>query len=74
MDYQKKKMIAPIVVSVLTILYYIIYFSLIISTVESTFKYVLGMIPIIFSIIMIKVCVERIREIKGGEEDDIGKY
>jgi len=34
----------------------------------------LGIIPILFSIVMVKVCIERINEIKKGEEDDICKY
>ena len=74
MDLHKKKMIAPIVVSVLIILYYIIYFGFLISLLDGVFKYALGIIPILFSIVMIKVCIERIKEIKGGEEDDISKY
>lgn len=74
MDLHKKKMIAPIVVSVLIILYYIIYFGFLISLLDGVFKYALGIIPILFSIVMVKVCIERIKEIKGGEEDDISKY
>lgn len=74
MDSHKKKMIAPIVVSVLIILYYIIYFGFLISLLDGVFKYALGIIPIVFSIVMVKVCIERIKEIKGGEEDDISKY
>ena len=74
MDSHKKKMIAPIVVSVLIILYYIIYFGVLISLLDGVFKYALGIIPILFSIVMVKVCIERIKEIKGGEEDDISKY
>ena len=74
MDLHKKKMIAPIVVSVLVKMYYVIYFGFLISLLDGIFKYVLGIIPIIFSIVMIKVCIERIKEIKGGEEDDISKY
>ena len=74
MDSHKKKMVAPIVVSVLMILYYVIYFGFLISLLEGIFKYALGIIPIIFSGVMVKVCIERINEIKGGEEDDISKY
>ena len=74
MDSHKKKMIAPIVVSILMIVYYVIYFGFLISLLEGIFKYVLGIIPIIFSIVIIKVCIERIKEIQGGEEDDISKY
>ena len=74
MDSHKKKMRAPIIVSVLMILYYVIYFGVLISLLDGVFKYAFGIIPIIFSIVMIKVCIERINEIKGGEEDDISKY
>jgi len=28
----------------------------------------------VLSAVMIKVCYDRIKEIKKGEEDDIGKY
>ena len=74
MDSRKKKMIAPIVVSVFMILYYIIYFGYLILLLEGILKYVLGIIPIMLSILIIKVCIERINEIKGGEEDDLSKY
>ena len=74
MDSHKKKMRAPIIVSVLMILYYVIYFGVLISLLDGVFKYAFVIIPIIFSIVMIKVCIERINEIKGGEEDDISKY
>ena len=74
MNNHKKKMIAPIVVSVLVILYYIVYFGFLISLLEGVFKYALGIVPIIFSAVMVGVCIERIKEIKGGEEDDISKY
>ena len=74
MDSHRKKMIPPIVVSFLMILYYVIYFGFLISLLEGIFKYALGIIPIILSIVMVKVCIERINEIKGGEEDDISKY
>ena len=74
MDSYKKKMRAPIIVSVLMILYYVVYFGVLISLLDGVFKYAFGIIPIIFSIVMIKVCIERINEIKGGEEDDISKY
>ena len=74
MDSHKKKILAPIIITVLMILYYVVYFGFLISLLEGIFKYVLGIIPIIFSVVIIKVCVERIKEIKGGEEDDISKY
>ena len=70
----RKKMIAPIVVTVIMVLYYIVYFGFLISLLDGIWKYVLGIIPLVFSGIMIYVCIERINEIKKGEEDDISKY
>ena len=70
----KKKMIAPIIITVIMILYYVAYFGILISLLDGIWKYVLGIIPLVFSGIMIYVCIERINEIKKGEEDDISKY
>ena len=70
----KKSMIAPIVVTVLMILYYVLYFGFLISVVEGMWKYALGLFPILFSGVMIWVCIERIKEIKKGEEDDLSQY
>jgi len=64
----------PIIVTVLMILYYIFYFGLLISLLDGIAKYFFGIFPVVFSGIMIKVCIERINEIKEGEEDDISKY
>ena len=74
MDYDKKKMTAPIVITIIMTLYYVIYFGFLITLLDGIWKYALGIIPIIFSIVMVKVCIERINEIKKGEEDDISKY
>ncbi len=70
----RKKMIAPILVSVIMILYYIVYFAFLIVLLEGIWKYALGLIPLVFSAVIIKVCIERINEIKKGEEDDLSKY
>ena len=74
MDYDKKKMTAPIVITIIMTLYYVIYFGFLITLIDGIWKYALGIIPIIFSIIMVKDCIERINEIKKGEENDISKY
>ncbi len=74
MNSHRKKMLPPIVVSVIIILYYVVYFGILITLLEGIWKYVLGIIPLIFSAVMVKVCIERIKEIKEGEEDDISKY
>ena len=74
MNAHKKKIITPIIITFILILYYITYFGFVISLLNGIWKYVLGIIPLVFSGIMIYVCIERINEIKKGEEDDISKY
>ena len=65
---------APIIISVIVILYYIIYFGILIAVLEGLWKYFLGIIPLVLSAVMIKVCLERVDEIEKGESDDISKY
>ena len=67
-------MIAPIVVSVVMVLYYVFYFGFLMSLLEGVLRYALGILPFAFSLITVKVCIDRIKEIKKGEEDDISKY
>ena len=74
MDSKRKKMVAPILVTVIMVLYYIVYFGFLMTLCEGIWAYVLGIIPFVFSLVMIAVCIERIKEIKKGEEDDISKY
>lgn len=61
-------------ISVIVVLYYAVYFGLLIAALDGIWKYVLGIVPILLSAVMVKVCIERIKEIKDGEEDDISKY
>ena len=74
MKMHRKKMIAPIVVSAVMILYYAVYFGFLMTLLPGIWKYVLGIVPLGFAVLMIRVCVDRINEIKKGEEDDIGQY
>lgn len=67
-------MIAPIIVTILMVLYYIAYFGFLISLLDGIWRYLLGIIPVAFSGVTIYVCVQRINEIKKGEEDDISQY
>ena len=70
----KEKMVAPIIVSIIMILYYMIYFGFLISVLDGIWRYIIGIVPIAFSLLMVKVCIERINEIRKGEEDDLSKY
>ena len=70
----KKKIITTIFFTLGGIVYYLIYFGVLISFIDGILKYVLGILPIIFVALFIYVCIERIKEIQGGEEDDLSQY
>ena len=74
MKEHKKKLIAPIIVTAIMVLYYIAYFGFLIALIDGIWKWLLGIISLAFTAVMLKVCIERINEIKKGEEDDLSKY
>ena len=74
MNLKQKKMIAPILVTIILVLYYVLYFAFLIFWLDGIWKYALGLIPLLLSAIMIAVCIERIKEIRKGEEDDLSQY
>ena len=74
MNKRKKKIAVPIIVTVLMVLYFGVYFGFLISLVDGIWKVLLGILPPVFSAVMVKVCIDRIREIKKGEEDDLSQY
>ena len=71
-----KKMAAPIIVALIVVLYYIGIAVLIISIPEIPviFRILMVVVPLILAAVMIGVLISRIKEIKGGEEDDLSKY
>ena len=74
MKSHKRKMIAPIVVTVIMILYYAVYFGFLISVLDGIPSLLLGIVPLALAILTVVVCIERIHEIRKGEEDDLSKY
>ena len=74
MKEHKKKLIAPIIVTAIMVLYYIAYFGFLIALIDGIWKWLLGIISLAFTAVILKVCIERINEIKKGEEDDLSKY
>ena len=74
MKTDKRKFIAPIVVTILMVAYYVVYFGFLIALLPGVWKYALGLLPLALSVVMVKVCIERIQEIKKGEEDDLSQY
>ena len=71
-----KKMIAPIVVAVVVVLYYvgiaICFMS--VTDIPVAVRILMVVVPLILSAVMIGVLISRIKEIKGGEEDDLSQY
>ncbi|MGE4484709.1 MAG: hypothetical protein AB7C97_06325 [Oscillospiraceae bacterium] len=76
MHKHKKKMIAPIVITVIILLYYIGFAAacILIEGMPLLVKLLCGIIPLILAGVSIYVLAERIKEIRSGEEDDLGKY
>ena len=75
MSDHRKKMIAPIVVTVILIAYYGLYFGVLIALIDvAAVRILLGVVPAVMSILIIFVCIQRIKEIRSGEEDDLSKY
>ena len=70
-----KKFLAPLIITVLFVAYIIVYFALIIYVLPNILsKILLGIFPLIFAAVMIYVFIQRINEIKKGEDDDLSKY
>ena len=70
-----KKIIAPLIITALFIAYFVVYFAVLIFAIPDLIvKIFFGIIPLIFAIVMICVCIQRIKEIRSGEEDDLSKY
>jgi hypothetical protein len=70
-----KKIIAPVIITILLLVYYAAYlwgWSYIM--VPTWLKGIGLIIPICLMGVSIYVLLERIKEIRSGEEDDIGKY
>ena len=71
---QSKGFIAPIVITVILLLYFMVYFGFLIAVLPSVWKYVLLLFPIAFAGVLVYVCIQRIKEIRSGDEDDLSKY
>jgi hypothetical protein len=70
-----KRIIAPVIITICLIGYYIVYGTVIAKlNVPNIIKIVALVFSIIITIVTIMVLVERIKEIQRGEEDDLGKY
>jgi len=69
------KMIAPILIVAFAVSYYaMLGISLIRFSLPVAIKAVVLIVSGLVSVILIYVLIERIKEIRRGEEDDLGKY
>lgn len=71
-----KKMIAPIVVALVVVLYYIgiAVFFMSVPGIPVIVRFLMIIVPLILAAVMIGVLISRIKEIEGGEEDDLSQY
>ncbi len=75
MNAHQKKMIAPIVITVLLSAYMLTYFVvLLIVPMPIWVKVLIGLIPLALLGASVFVLVQRIKEIRSGEEDDLSQY
>ena len=75
MNDHKKKMIAPIVITVVFLLYLVFYGRFLLTAAEFSPVMLLAAIPLAaLGIGMIQVLKERLNEIRSGEEDDLSNY
>ena len=74
MKLHKTRIIVPIVITVIIVLYCVVYFGISMLLFHGLWQLLLGVVPLILAVVMVKVCIERIHEIRNGEEDDISKY
>ncbi|MDR2601644.1 MAG: hypothetical protein LBC53_04235 [Spirochaetaceae bacterium] len=69
------KKIAPVIVAICVAGYYAIGAIILIKlNLANIIKIVFIIISIIMTAAVVMVLIERIKEVDGGEEDDIGKY
>ena len=75
MNEHGKKMLAPIIITVLTAVWILCQVLVCVLGGFPWFVTAIGLaIGLIFIAVMIAVLVSRIKEIRSGEEDDLSKY
>ena len=75
MSSHGKKMIAPIIITILFLLYLAVYGMLLIKAAMAEPQAILLGVPLVLlGIGMVYTLFTRIREIRSGEEDDLDNY
>lgn len=75
MDH-RRKIITSVLIGAVVILYFVLYgsFAFFLPDVPLAIKIFLGVVGLGMAGGMIKVIIDRIREIRKGEEDDLSNY
>lgn len=75
MKDQQKKMIAPIIITIVILLYLTLYLVFLLPAIKFIPAMILFAAPLLaLGIAMIYVLKSRINEIRSGEEDDLSNY
>ena len=75
MNSHQKKMVAPVVITVLLSAYMLAYFFILLSVpMPGWVKVLVGLIPLSLLCASVFVLIQRIKEIRSGEEDDLSQY
>ena len=75
MNKHGKKMVAPVIITVLLLLYFIGFAVVVFFLRPPLAACIIGaVIPLALAGVALGVCIQRIREIRSGEEDDLSKY
>lgn len=73
---RSRRMIAPIVITVVLALYYLAFalVCLLLPEIPLIVRLIFGLIPLALVGVLVYVLIERIKEIRSGEEDDLSQY
>ncbi|MDE5863829.1 MAG: hypothetical protein K2H34_05730 [Lachnospiraceae bacterium] len=75
MEERSRKIAAPIIITVIFVIYFLFYFIFLLGVLPGiVMKLLFGFVPFILAAVMIFVCIQRIGEIRSGEEDDLSQY
>jgi energy-converting hydrogenase Eha subunit C len=75
MNNHTKKIIAPVIIVICIALYYLgMVMVLVKMDLPLMAKIIALIVSVIITIVLLMVLIERIKEIRSGEEDDLGKY
>ncbi|MDE7322870.1 MAG: hypothetical protein K2N73_09115 [Lachnospiraceae bacterium] len=71
-----QKMVAPIVIASIIIVYYIgiAAFFMAVPSIPTVIKMLMIVVPLILAVVMLGVLISTIKEIQGGEADDLSQY